>query len=452
MRSREHPVITIDGPAGAGKSTAARLLAERLGYTLVPTGAMYRALALSVIRAGVPPREGAELRAHLAPRSIVVTAGRVYLDGEDVTDAIRSRDVARVTSDITTFASVRVKVTPLQRELAAAGGAVLEGRDTGTVVCPDAEVKFFLTAALEARARRRQAELAAAGTPAPLDAITAELRARDTQDETRELAPLRKAPDAIELDTSDLTAEQVVERLLATIAERRGGSGQGAHARVNRLYAILKVPTLALARTMFRLEARGRENVPATGPVLLVANHSSFLDPPLIGVAVHRQISFLAKAELFHLPLLGGLIRRLNVRPIRREGGDPSALRTAMRVLEDGGALLIFPEGTRGDEGIIRPAKAGAGMLAVLSGASVVPVFVRGSGRAWPRGRKLPRPAKVTVTFGKLLRFEAERGAGRKRQYEIASREMMEAITRLRDGSTDRARTRWSAVSAVRGK
>ena len=193
-------------------------------------------------------------------------------------------------------------------------------------------------------------------------------------------------------------------------------------------------------------------NVPATGPVLLVANHSSFLDPPLIGVAVHRQISFLAKAELFHLPLLGGLIRRLNARPIRREGGDPSALRTAMRVLEDGGALLIFPEGTRGDEGIIRPAKAGAGMLAVLSGASVVPVFVRGSGRAWPRGQKLPRPAKVTVTFGKLLRFEAERGAGRKRQYEIASREMMEAITRLRDGSTDRARTRWSAVSAVRGK
>ena len=448
---REKPVITIDGPAGAGKSTAARLLAERLGYTLVPTGAMYRALALSVIRAGIPARDGEELRAHLGPRAVVVRAGRVYLDGEDVSDAIRTQEVGQVTSSITTLASVREKVTPLQREMAAAGGAVLEGRDTGTVVCPDAEVKFFLTASLEARARRRQAELSAAGTPAPLPAITAELRARDTQDETRTLAPLRKAADAIEVDTSDLGVEQVVERLLQTIEHGRGGAAAVVPS-VNRLYAILKVPSVAIARTMFRLEARDRENVPAAGPVLLVSNHSSVLDPPLIGSATDRQLSFLAKAELFDLPLFGGLIRRLNARPIRREGADPSALRTAMRVLEDGGALLIFPEGTRGDEGIIRSAKTGAGMLAVLSGAAVVPVYIQGSGRAWPRGHKLPRPAKVTVTFGKALRFEAERGADRKRQYEIASREMMEAITRLKDGSSDRARTRWSAVSAVRSK
>jgi cytidylate kinase len=449
---RAKPVITIDGPAGAGKSTAARLLAERLGYTLVPTGAMYRALALSLIRAGIPARDGEELRAHLAPRAVVVRAGRVYLDGEDVSDAIRSREVAQATSSITTLASVREKVTPLQREMAKAGGAVLEGRDTGTIVFPDAEVKFFVTASIDARARRRQAELAATGTPAPLDAIRAELRARDTQDETRELAPLRKAADAIEVDTSDLTVEQVVERLLRTI-EQRGGTGQvTAGPPVNRLYAVLRVPAVVIARTMFRLESRGRENVPATGAVLLAANHSSVLDPPLIGSATDRQLSFLAKAELFDLPLLGGLIRRVNARPIRREGADPSALRTAMRVLEDRGALLIFPEGTRGDEGIIRSAKTGAGMLAVLSGAAVVPVFIKGSGRAWPRGRKLPRPARVTVTFGTALRFEAERGADRKRQYEIASREMMEAITRLKDGSSDRARTRWSSVSAVRSK
>jgi cytidylate kinase len=447
---RDRPVITIDGPAGAGKSTVARLLAERLGYTLVPTGAMYRALALSVIRAGIPARGGEALRAHLAPRAVVVKAGRVYLDGEDVSDAIRTRDVAQVTSSITTLAPVREKVTPLQREMAAAGGAVLEGRDTGTVVCPDAEVKFFLTASLGARARRRQAELAAAGTPAPLDAITAELSARDVQDETRELAPLRKAPDAIEVDTSDLTIEEVVDRLLEAIERRRGRAESSPP--FNRLYAVLKVPAVAIARTMFRVKSRGRENVPATGSVLLVSNHSSVLDPPLIGTATDRQLTFLAKAELFALPLFGGFIRRLNARPIRREGADPSALRTAMRVLEDGGALLIFPEGTRGDEGIIRSAKTGAGMLAVLSGAPVVPVFIQGSGRAWPRGRKLPRPAKVTVTFGAPLRFEAERGADRKRQYEIASREMMEAITRLKDGSSDRARTRWSAVSAVRSQ
>jgi CMP/dCMP kinase len=430
--ARKYPVITIDGPAGAGKSTAARVLAERLGYTLIPTGAMYRALALSVMRSGVPVRESAELRAHLAPLSIVVAAGHVYLDGEDVTEAIRSREVAQVTSDVTTLVSVRAKVTPLQRQLAAEGGVVLEGRDTGTVVCPDAEVKFYLTASLDARARRRQAELAAAGTPVALAAITSELAARDTQDETRELAPLRRPPGAIELDTSDLTAGQVVERLLAAIEHHKHGGS--APAPWNRLYATMKVFTVAFMRLLFRLEAIGTENIPAHGPVLLVSNHSSVLDPPLIGGAADRQLTYLAKAELFKIPLFGALIHGLNARPVRREGADPGALRTARRVLEEGGALLVFPEGTRGEEGVIRPAKPGAGLLAVSSGAAVVPVYVRGSGRAWPKGQRLPRPAKITVTFGKPLRFDPVRGADRKAQYEVASREMMDAISRLRNG------------------
>src|SRR5438034_3959246 len=321
---------------------------------------MYRALALSVIRAGIPARDGEELRAQLAARAVVVRAGRVYLDGEDVSDAIRTQEVAQVTSSITMLAPVRMKVTPLQREMAAAGGAVLEGRDTGTVVCPDAEVKFYLTATLEARARRRRAELSAVGAMAPLAAITTELRARDTQDETRELAPLRKAPGAIELDTSDLTADQVVEQMAAVVERYRGdaGSRPDVPPASNRLYTVLKILAVGTLRTLFRLESTGRENIPATGPVLLVANHSSLLDPPVIGGAAGRQLTFLAKAELFEIPGFGGLIRRLNARPIRREGVDPGALRTAMRALADGQAVLIFPDGTLGDEGVLRPAKA----------------------------------------------------------------------------------------------
>ena len=199
------------------------------------------------------------------------------------------------------------------------------------------------------------------------------------------------------------------------------------------LYAICKPLAVAIMKVLFRLEARGTEHVPPQGPVLLVANHSSILDPPLVGGMTPRRLTFLAKAELFEIPGFGWLIRRLNARPLRREGADPSALRIAQRVLQEGGALLVFPEGTRGDEGVLREAKPGAALLAMQTGAPVVPVYVHGSGRALPRGRSLPRPAKVVVTFGAPLTFPRAAGADRKAQYEEASRRMMAAIAQLRD-------------------
>ncbi len=201
------------------------------------------------------------------------------------------------------------------------------------------------------------------------------------------------------------------------------------------LYTIVKPVVVAIMKLLFRLEGHGQAHIPATGPVLLVANHSSLLDPPLVGGMSPRRMNFLAKAELFRIPLFGGLIRRLGSRPVRREGADAGALRTALRVLREDGVLLVFPEGTRGPEGVLREPKGGAGMLAVLSGAPVVPAYVRGSGRAWPRGRRLPRPGKVIVTFGPALRFGTPEAGGRKECYELASREMMAAIARLRDGA-----------------
>jgi 1-acyl-sn-glycerol-3-phosphate acyltransferase len=199
------------------------------------------------------------------------------------------------------------------------------------------------------------------------------------------------------------------------------------------LYDVVKPVAMVVMKVLFRVEAHGTEHVPASGPVVLVANHSSFLDPPLVGGVAPRPLTFLAKAELFDVPGLGPLIRRLNAKPLKREGADTTALRTAHRVLQDGGALLVFPEGTRGDEGVLRPAKPGAALLAMQTGAPVVPVYISGSGAAWPRGRRLPRPAKVVVTFGAPLSFTRATGADRKEQYEEASRRMMAAIARLRE-------------------
>ena len=210
-------VITIDGPAGAGKSTAARALAQRLGYRLVDTGAMYRALAWSVARTGLPVEDSPALRRHLASVDVRLRGDRVFVNDDDVTGEIRTQEISDLTSRLTMLAPVRDRVTPLQRQLAAEGGVVLEGRDTGTVVCPDADVKFYLDASDEARARRRQRELAARGAALDLETVRREIALRDRQDTTRALAPLRKATDAVTVDTTDLDVEQVVELMQKAI-------------------------------------------------------------------------------------------------------------------------------------------------------------------------------------------------------------------------------------------
>lgn len=198
------------------------------------------------------------------------------------------------------------------------------------------------------------------------------------------------------------------------------------------LYEVLRVLAALILRLFFRLEAHGIEHIPRRGPALLVANHSSVLDPPVVGAVALRPLYYLAKAELFRIPLFGAFFRAINVRPVERNGADPKALRLALRILKDGHALLVFPEGTRGEEGVLRNAKGGAGMLALLSQAPVVPAYIEGSGRILPRGRVIPRPGRVRVRFGPPLRFSSTEGGERKSQYLAASYEMMAAIARLK--------------------
>jgi CMP/dCMP kinase len=218
---RREPVITIDGPAGAGKSTAARALACRLGFRLLDTGAMYRALAWAVREAGLAPEDTPALRAVLDATTVALEGDRVLVNGRDVTGEIRSPVIGELTSVLTMLRAVREKMTPMQRALAAEGGVVLEGRDTGSVVCPDADVKFYLDATLAARARRRREELAERGLALDLDLVREEVARRDRQDMGRAIAPLVRPADAVLVDTTGLDEAEVLERLMDAVERAR---------------------------------------------------------------------------------------------------------------------------------------------------------------------------------------------------------------------------------------
>ncbi len=205
-------IVAIDGPAGAGKSTVSRLLAERLGFVRLDTGALYRAVALAARRAGLPPEAGAALIPFVAGLRLEFGAdGRLALDGEDVTDAIRTPAVSGDSSRYAAVPEVRAGLLELQRRLGRACDSVVDGRDIGTVVFPDADVKIFLTASAEERARRRRDELVSRGEPCDLGAVLEEIRQRDARDTGRAVAPLRQAEDAVVVDTTELDLEGAVE-------------------------------------------------------------------------------------------------------------------------------------------------------------------------------------------------------------------------------------------------
>jgi cytidylate kinase len=215
-----HRVVTIDGPAGAGKSTVARLLADRLGWRFLDTGAMYRAVTWAALGAGIDLSNEKALGELVGSLAVSLPPGRVLVNGQDITLAIRSVEVTRASRFVADSPSVRGRLMGWQRGFALEQDLVTEGRDQGTLVFPDAFLKYYLTASDEERARRRMAEHRARGETVGLESILADQRARDAGDAARAIAPMKPASEAIVIDTTELSIEQVVERLVHDVQQR----------------------------------------------------------------------------------------------------------------------------------------------------------------------------------------------------------------------------------------
>ncbi|WP_277052967.1 (d)CMP kinase [Zestomonas thermotolerans] len=220
------PVITIDGPSGSGKGTVAGLLAKRLGWKLLDSGALYRLLAFAARNHGVDLTNEEALRvlaAHLDVQFVAAEGGqpqRIILEGEEVTDVIRTEQVGAGASQVAALPAVREALLQRQRAFCEPPGLIADGRDMGTVVFPDAPLKIFLTASAEERARRRYLQLKAKGQDVNLASLLEEIRERDERDMQRAVAPLKPAPDAVQLDSTELSIEQVLERILSEVADR----------------------------------------------------------------------------------------------------------------------------------------------------------------------------------------------------------------------------------------
>ena len=415
-------VLAIDGPAGAGKSVTARAVATNLGLLHVDSGAMYRAAAwLAQERGAALEREAEVLQALDAVRFEVGAEG-LRVDGRSIEAEIRTAEAGEAASRVAVHPGLRRRLVRIQRSLAQGPGVVMEGRDIGTVVFPKAHLKIFLSASVEARAARRFQELEGRGERPDLAASEAMIRDRDRRDAGRVESPLVPAGDAIPLDTTALSVEEQVE--LATYWASLGMRGVGP---TTPFYWFGSRFVKVFSRTVLRFKIQGLDHVPRTGPLIVACNHISFWDPPLVGSNFPRPLHFLAKAELFQNKVFGAMLRGYNSIPLQRGAQARSGLRGGEDALSRGGALLIFPEGTRNKSGAMLPPRAGIGRLAAVTRAPVLPVRITGSNNI---RRSIARLELVWIRFGSPLCPPTKMLGDREAEHAFACR-VMDAIAAL---------------------
>ena len=408
--------VALDGPSGAGKSTIAKMAAARLGFVYVDTGAMYRTIAYYVIKEGIGVDDPEAVKAALSDIKIELKnegTQQVFLNGENVSDLIRTPEISMGASKVSAIPEVRAFLLGLQKDIAATNDIIMDGRDIGTVVLPDAQVKIFLTASAEERANRRFKELQEKGDPSTYEEVLADINQRDYNDTHRDIAPLKQADDAVLVDSSALTLEQTAEEIVKVITEKTSKKKERKPRELMPVrpitkahkyspvklvfYTILRVIVLGLYHIFYDIHFEGTQNVPKDGGNVFASNHRSYQDPVFIALHTRTPLSYMAKEELFqHNILFTGLIKFFGAFPVSRGKGDTAVIDTSIEKLEKGRNLVIFPEGTRSKDGKVGPGKTGVALIAAVAQTKIVPVGIIFEG-------KLKFRRKVTVRYGTPL-------------------------------------------------
>lgn len=392
--------IAIDGPGGAGKSSLAKEVAKALGIIYVDTGALYRTIGLYMLKHGIDPSDADKVIPALDEFSLELAFANgkqtILLNGVDFGDSIRTPEVSMAASAVSAIPAVREYLLNTQRDTAKKNSVIMDGRDIGTVILPDAEVKIFLTATPQARAKRRYEELIARGQDVTYEQVYKEMVERDTNDSTRAVAPCVPAKDAVILDNSRLTPKKTVKKVLSIISKKQKKlMKKNGYMRTRAILA-------PLVNLFTKIEVTGAENIPATGGYLLCSNHIAKRDVVMLGIACPRQIKFIAKKELFSIPVLSSIMRAFGAVGLDRGGTDVAALRTSVDLLKGGDIVAIFPQGHRYPK--VNPAKtptkSGAGLIAYRAKCPVIPVCIL------TRGNKYRLFQKVEVIFGKPIAYD----------------------------------------------
>ena len=393
--------IAIDGPGGAGKSSLAKAVAKRLGIIYVDTGALYRTIGVYMLNNGVNPSDeetvSANLKNIMLELKFLDGAQVIMLNGTRVGEEIRTPEASMAASAVSALGSVREFLLMTQRNIAENNSVIMDGRDIGTVIIPYAEVKIFLTASPEARAKRRFEELTAKGVEATYEKVYSEMVERDRNDSTRALAPCVPANDAIILDNSDLTAEGTVDAVLEIVAAEE----KLRKKKFNLFYRVCRAIINVFMRLTMRIKVTGKENIPRDGGIVLLSNHIGIRDVFLIGITYPRQLFFLSKKEWFKYPVMRSVMKAWGAISLDRAGKDVGALKNAVEVAKKGKTLAIFPQGTRKPG--INPSetaiKSGAGMIAYHAHADMLPVCIK------TEGVKYRFMRKIEVIYGKPIKY-----------------------------------------------